>query len=193
MNKEELKQLIKDKCSYSDATVDYVVNNTEIQLVPTLKCLTGNTKIHLSYNSLSRYLDYFFNQEENSKVLINNKEVDTSSLLTKFKVGDVVYYFDKNQMALIRGQITSIDNHVNLTQDMFKGPHAYSQVGIKRLDEDVDFVVSSITNSDLFLTIDEATETLINNTFRLEQKRKQDRYNQLVQDELTKFNNVNNE
>jgi hypothetical protein len=142
---------------------------------------------------LSRYLDYFFNQEENSKVLINNKEVDTSSLLTKFKVGDVVYYFDKNQMALIRGQITSIDNHVNLTQDMFKGPHAYSQVGIKRLDEDVDFVVSSITNSDLFLTIDEATETLINNTFRLEQKRKQDRYNQLVQDELTKFNNVNNE
>jgi hypothetical protein len=193
MNKEELKQLIKDKCSYSDATVDYVVNNTEIQLVPTLKCLTGNTKIHLSYNSLSRYLDYFFNQEENSKVLINNKEVDTSNLLTKFKVGDVVYYFDKNQMALIRGQITSIDNHVNLTQDMFKGPHAYSQVGIKRLDEDVDFVVSSITNSDLFLTIDEATETLINNTFRLEQKRKQDRYNQLVQDELTKFNNVNNE
>jgi hypothetical protein len=126
-------------------------------------------------------------------VLINNKEVDTSNLLTKFKVGDVVYYFDKNQMALIRGQITSIDNHVNLTQDMFKGPHAYSQVGIKRLDEDVDFVVSSITNSDLFLTIDEATETLINNTFRLEQKRKQDRYNQLVQDELTKFNNVNNE
>ena len=113
MNKEELKQLIKDKCSYSDATVDYVVNNTEIQLVPTLKCLTGNTKIHLSYNGLSRYLDYFFNQEENSKVLINNKEVDTSNLLTKFKVGDVVYYFDKGIFTLIRGQITSIDNKVS--------------------------------------------------------------------------------
>ena len=104
MNKEELKQLIKDKCSYSDATVDYVVNNTEIQLVPTLKCLTGNTKIHLSYNGLSRYLDFFFNQEENSKVLIDNKEVDTSSLLTKFKVGDVVYYFDKGIFTLIRGK-----------------------------------------------------------------------------------------
>ena len=167
MNKEELKQLIKDKCSYSDATVDYVVNNTEIQLVPTLKCLTGNTKIHLSYNSLSRYLDYFFNQEENSKVLIDNKEVDTSSLLTKFKVGDVVYYFDKGIFTLIRGQITSIDNRVSLTQDMFKGPFAYSYVCIKRLDEVVDFVCDCVTNNDLFLTIDEAVQSLINNTFML--------------------------
>jgi hypothetical protein len=191
MDKQKLKQLIKDKCNYLEATIDYVVNNTEIQLIPTFKCLTGNTKIHLSYNSIFGYLDYFFNQIENTEVLINNKEVDISNVLTKFKVGDVVYYFDKHNFTLIRGEITSIDNHVSLTQDMFKGPYAYSQVGIKRLDEDVDFVVNSITNSDLFLTIDEATETLINNTFRLEQKRKQDRYNQLVQDELNKFSNVN--
>ena len=193
MNKEELKQLIKDKCSYSDATVDYVVNNTEIQLVPTLKCLTGNTKIHLSYNSLSRYLDYFFNQEENSKVLINNKEVDTSSLLTKFKVGDVVYYFDRDIFTLIRGQITSIDNKVSLTQGIFKGSFAYSTVGIKRLDEVVDFVCDCITNNDLFLTIEEATESLINNTFRLEQRRKQEAFNNLVQDELNRFNNINDD
>jgi hypothetical protein len=189
MNKEELKQLIKDKCSYSDATVDYVVNNTEIQLVPTLKCLTGNTKIHLSYNSLSRYLDYFFNQEENSKVLINNKEVDTSNLLTKFKVGDVVYYFDKGIFTLIRGQITSIDNRVSLTQDMFKGPFAYSYVCIKRLDEVVDFVCDCVTNNDLFLTIDEAVQSLINNTFILEEKRKQELYNNLIQEEKPHLSN----
>jgi hypothetical protein len=136
---------------------------------------------------LSRYLDYFFNQEENSKVLINNKEVDTSNLLTKFKVGDVVYYFDKGIFTLIRGQITSIDNRVSLTQDMFKGPFAYSSVCIKRLDEVVDFVCDCITNNDLFLTIEEAVQSLINNTFMLEQKRKQEAYDQLVEEERLKF------
>lgn len=188
MDKQELKQLISNNCNYSEPTIDFIVSKTSVKLVPSFTC-TGITK----FTDVDRYIKYFFNINSFQQVLINNKEVDTSSLLTKFKVGDVVYYFDKARFTLIRGEITSIDNRVSLTQDMFKGPHAYSHVGIKRLDEDVDFVCTIITNNDLFLTIDEATESLIDNTFRLEQLRKQERYDQLVEDELNKFNSVNDE
>jgi hypothetical protein len=183
MNKQELKEQIKETdCTYSDATLDYLISKTTIQLVPIFTC--NNVVKH---TDISRYINYFFNQLEHQQLLINNKEVDTSSLLTKFKVGDVVYYFDKDRFTLIRGEITSIDNRVSLTQDMFKGPFAYSTVGIKRLNEVVDFVYECITNNDLFLTIDEAVESLINNTFRLEQKRKQEAYNNLVEEERLKF------
>ncbi len=187
MDKQELKQLINDNCNYSEATINYLVDNTEVKLIPIFTC----NKWLVNYASISKHIDYFFNQQDHQQVLIDNDDVDTSDVMTKFKVGDVVYYFDKHQVALIRGEITSIDNKVNLTQYLEKGPSAYSIVGIKRLDEDVDFVCDCIRNEDLFLTLEDATEFLINNTFKLEQKRKQDRYNQLVQDELNKFNSIN--
>jgi len=170
LTSEELKQLIKDSgCTYSDATIDYLVDNTTVKFIPTFSCNVVN------HHSISKYIDYFFNQTQHNKVLIDNKEVDTSNVMTKFKVGDVVYYFDKHKMALIRGQITSIDNHVNLTSYLDNPPFAYSVVGIKRLDEDVDFVCDFIKNEELFLTIEEATESIINNTFTLEALRKQER------------------
>lgn len=189
MDKQELKQLIKDNCNYSDATVDYLVGKTTIQSVPSFTC----DKSIIKFTHIKQYINYVFNIDEHHQPLIDNGDLDTSELLNKFKVGDIVYYFNKASFALIRGEITSIDNRVNLTKDMFKGPHAYSQVCIKRLDEDVDFVCSVINNNDLFLTIEEATESLINNTFRLEQLRKQERYNQLVEDELYKFNSINDD
>jgi hypothetical protein len=189
MNKQELKQLIQDSgCNYSDATIDYLVDNTSVKLIPSFSC--NNTVKH---NSISKYIDYFFNQLEHQQVLIDNKDVYISDIMTKFKVGEVVYYFDKNTFALIKGQITSIDNKINLTSYFSEGPSAYSVVGIKRLDEDVDFVYDYIRNEELFLTIDEGIESLINNTFNLEQRRKQQAYNDLVQDELAKFNSVNYE
>lgn len=188
MDKQQLKQLIKDNCKYSDATVDYLVDNTEVKLIPIFTCNNS----FVTYASISKHIDYFFNQSEHQQVLIDNSDVDTSDVMTKFKVDDVVYYFDKRHVALIRGRITSIDNKVNLTY-FDKGPSAYSIVGIKRLDEDVDFVCDYIRNEDLFLTIEEATESLINNTFRLETIRKQERYNDLVHVELNKFNNVNDD
>lgn len=189
MDKQELKQLIKDNCNYSEATVDYLVDNTEVKLIPIFTC---NNNL-VTYTSISKHIDYFFNQSEHQQVLINNKEVDTSDVMTKFKVGDVVYYFDKHQIALIRGEITSIDNKVSLISYLDNGPSAYSIVGIKRLDEDVDFVVDAIRNEDLFLTLEDATEFLLDNTFKLEIKRKKERFDQLVQEELNKFNPINNE
>lgn len=189
LTSDELKQLIKDSgCNYSEATIDYLVDNTTVKLIPSFSC--NNIVKH---NSISKYIDYFFNQLNHQQVLIDNKDVDTCSVMTKFKVSDVVYYFDKHQVALIRGQITSVDNRVSLSSYLDKGPSAYSVVGIKRLDEDVDFVCHAVSNQDLFLTVDEAIESLINNTFRLEQRRKQQAYNDLVQDELAKFNSVNYE
>jgi hypothetical protein len=187
MDKQELRQLIKHNCNYSEATIDYLVGKTTIQSIPSFSCNNSVVK----YTDVDRYIKYFFNMDKHNQPLIDNGDVDTSSLLTKFKVGDVVYYFDKSQMALIRGQITSIDNHVCLTHDMFKGPYAYSQVGIKRLDEDVDFVCTTITNNDLYLTLEDATQALLDNTFKLEIKRKKQRFDQCVQDELDKFNSVN--
>jgi hypothetical protein len=187
MNKEELKQLIKDGnvYSYSEATIDYLISKTSVQPAPTFfTCNDG-----IKFTDIGKYINYFFNLEENQQSLIDNNDVDTSNILTKFKVGDIVYYFDRHKIALIRGEITSINNRVNLLYYLDMEPHAYSIVGIKRLDEDVDFVVESIRNKDLFLTIDEAVESLISNTFKLELERKQERYNQLVQDELAKFNN----
>lgn len=190
MDKQELKQLIKDSgCNYSEATINYLVNNTKVNFIPTFTSNTGLCTVN--HTSIYKYRNYFFNQQEHQQVLINNGDLDTSDVMTKFKIGDVVYYFDKDQMTLIRGQITSIDNHVSLTQNMFKGPYAYSQVGIKRLDEDVDFVYTTITNNDLFLTIKDAFACLTSNTSKLEQKRKQEMYEQSVQDELSKFNSIN--
>lgn len=181
LTSDELKQLIKNSgCNYSEATIDYLIDNTTVKFIPTFSCSIVN------HHSISKYIDYFFNQAQHNKVLIDNKDVDTCSVMTKFKVGDVVYYFDKHKVALIRGQITSIDNKVNLTSYLDNPPFAYSVVGIKRLDEDVDFVCDYIRNKDLFLTIDEATESIINNTFTLEAIRKQQMYNDLVQNELNK-------
>jgi hypothetical protein len=170
MDKQELKQLIKNNCNYSDSTVNYLVDNTEVKLIPIFTC----NKWLVNYTSISKHIDYFFNQKDHQQVLIDNDDVDTSDVMTKFKVGDVVYYFDKHHVALIRGQITSIHNKVNLTQYLEKGPSAYSIVGIKRLDEDVDFVCDCIRNEDLFLTLEDATQALLNNTFKLEVKRKQE-------------------
>lgn len=185
MDKQELKQLIKDNCNYSEPTIDYLVDKTTVEFIPTFTC--NNITKH---SNIKKYIDYFFGVYDHPLVLIDNKDVDTSELLTKFKIGDVVYYFDKTIFSLIRGEITSIRSC--LMSDS-KGRRGISLVGIKRLDEDVDFVCDYITNDDLFLTIDEATESLINNTFRLEHLRKQERYNDLVQDELTKFNDVNDD
>jgi hypothetical protein len=188
VDKQELKQLIKDGtfCTYSEATIDYLIARTSVQLVPTFTCNGG-----VKFTDISKYINYFFNIDEYQQPLIDNGDVDTSDVMTKFKVDDVVYYFDKHHVALIRGQITSIDNKVNLTQYLEKGPSAYSIVGIKRLDEAVDFVCDCIRNEDLFLTLEDATQALIDNTFKLEKKRKQEKYNQLVQDELNKFNSIN--
>lgn len=186
MNKQELKELIKDNCKYSESSIDYVVDNTEVELIPTFKCLTGELKIHLPFSNVDKYINYFFNQVDNSDILIANNDIDTSNLLTKFKVDDVVYYLDKSLYCLIRGEITSIHNYIS-------DRAAYSTVCLKRLDEDVDFVCTTITNNDLFLTIDEAIGALVDNTFRVEQIRKQQKYNQLVEEELSRFNTINDE
>lgn len=181
---QQLKQLIRESgCTYSDATVDFLIDKTYANLVPSFT-LNGCVK----FTDIKQYIVYFFNIDKYGQELIKNNDVDTSFLLTKFKVGDVVYYFEFNDYCLIRGEITSITNRFNANKTT-----AYSVVGIKRLDEDVDFVCSIMSNKDLFLTLEEATQALLDNTFKLEQKRKQYRYNQQVEDELAKFNNINYE
>lgn len=170
MNSEELFNLIKSKTSFSNETIDYIISNTEIKLSPVF--FISNNKSR-SFIEIDEYLCTFLKQKSYRNILINNKEINNSDLLTKFKVGDSVWYFDRDLLKPINYLIVDIKHDFNeyeIRTEYLKDLSfikANSEVGVKRICSDGSIsdikIYLSFTNDELFTSKKDLLQMLLNN------------------------------
>lgn len=170
MTNEELFNLIRSKTSFNDQTINYIVTNTEITLSPVFFISNNRDR---TFIEIEDYLSIFLKQKYYRQILINNNEINNSNLLTKFKVGDSVWYFDKDLLKPINYLIVEIEHDFNeyeIKKQYLKNLSfikANSQVVVKRILSDGKIseatIHMSFTNDELFASKKELFQMLINN------------------------------